>query len=67
MKKIRLTAKEVKKIRDAMGLSQEEFGELIDVHQTRISEWENGKYRPSPRTSKEIIRVFEEFKSKKTA
>ena len=67
MKKIRLTAKEVKKIREAMELSQEEFGDLIDVHQTRISEWENGKYRPSARTTREILRVFEEFKSKKTA
>ena len=38
------TGKYIKKIRSEKGISQAEFGKLINKPNSRISEWETGKH-----------------------
>ena len=37
-----MTGDELKRIRTANHLSQENFGKLVDIHRVTISEWERG-------------------------
>lgn len=42
-----MTPEEMRGIRDGLGLSQEEFGKILEVHNGAISNWENAKFKPS--------------------
>ena len=35
-----------RRIRDALGLTQSDFGSLVGAHAVTVSRWENGKLRP---------------------
>lgn len=42
-----MSAKEIKTIRDTLGMTQTEFAESLGVSQMAVSHWENGLRRPS--------------------
>ncbi len=44
----------VKKLRTAMGLTQEQFAAQIGVTFCTVNRWENGKGKPSPLAMKQI-------------
>lgn len=46
---------EVKKIRQTMGFSQEEFSKELGISRIAISNLETGLYKPSPATIKKLI------------
>ncbi len=48
----------IKKLREAAGLTQDEFAEKIFVTRTAVSKWENGKSYPSIDSLKEISELF---------
>jgi DNA-binding transcriptional regulator YiaG len=53
-----MTSTQVKALRTALGLTQEEFASLIDVSVFTISKWESGKpNRPTP--SKVFVKAME--------
>ena len=37
----------IKELRERLGFTQRELGELIGVNQVTVNRWENGKYKPS--------------------
>jgi putative transcriptional regulator len=43
----RLSAREIKRIREGAGVSQEVFGHYLNVPTTLVSQWERGEKRPS--------------------
>ena len=47
---------QIKQIRQALGLTQREFGNGIGVFQTMVSFYEVGKSDPTPDTARSIIR-----------
>ena len=48
----------IKKIRKEQKLSQFEFGKLINVAQTSISQWEQNRTKPDIETAKKIVDIF---------
>ena len=46
---------EIKKIRQTMGFSQEEFSKELGISRIAISNLETGLYEPSPATIKKLI------------
>jgi len=42
-----LSAREIKRIREDAGVSQEVFGHYLNVSTTLVSQWERGEKRPS--------------------
>lgn len=42
-----MSGADIKKIREALGLSQQRFGQLLGVHWVTVSRWERGELRPS--------------------
>ena len=53
------TAKEIKRLRAFMGLSQRDLAEELGVRQQTISEWETGMYRPRRAMSKYLTIIAE--------
>lgn len=49
-------AENLKAEREARGMSQREFGDLIDVHQMVVSRWELGKNQPDLDSLRKISR-----------
>ncbi|MFI3299996.1 MAG: helix-turn-helix transcriptional regulator [Candidatus Gastranaerophilales bacterium] len=43
-----LFALNIKRIRKELGLTQEKFAELIEVHERNITDFERAKYMPTP-------------------
>ncbi|MDY7232834.1 helix-turn-helix domain-containing protein [Hyalangium rubrum] len=43
-----MTKEEIKKVRDGLGLTQEQFAQLLGVHTLTVSKWERGLLSPSP-------------------
>lgn len=50
----------IKNIREKLGLSQKEFGELIGVHFTTINRWENERFDAEEKYHK-ILQFLEEL------
>lgn len=44
--------------RNRLGITQEEFGSRVGVHQTTVAVWESGKQVPSRRNMDKIIEVL---------
>jgi DNA-binding transcriptional regulator YiaG len=42
-----MTPDEIRQLRESIGLTQDDFGRLLDVSQKQISRWENGEYKPN--------------------
>jgi len=49
----------IRKYRESRGLTQKEFAQLIDVSNSRVSNWENGINRPDADILANICRVLE--------
>jgi transcriptional regulator with XRE-family HTH domain len=43
-----VTKEEIKRVRDGLGLTQEQFAQLLGVHTLTVSKWERGLLSPSP-------------------
>ncbi len=39
---------DIKKIREKLGLSQEDLARQLGVSYTTVNRWENGRFKPSP-------------------
>lgn len=48
----------IKKIRKENKLSQSEFANILNVHQTAVSQWENGRTKPDVSVAKIISQKF---------
>lgn len=59
-----MSGEEFRKLRQAMGLSQEELGELIDVSARGVRRWENGEV-DIPKVAELGLRYLAEKKRKK--
>lgn len=55
-------SKIVKKLRTAMGLTQEQFAAKIGVTFSTVNRWENGKGKPSPLAMKQIEELRKELR-----
>lgn len=49
----------IKKHREAAGMSQEQLAAKVNVHQTAVSQWENGETFPRANTLKILSRIFD--------
>ncbi|MFA7446200.1 MAG: helix-turn-helix transcriptional regulator [Flavobacteriaceae bacterium] len=52
----------VKKLREAMFLSQEEFAKYLGVSLVTVNRWENGKFIPTIKMKKKLNQLFLEYK-----
>lgn len=43
-----MTANEVRQVREALGLTQAQFAQLLGVHALTVSKWERGVLAPTP-------------------
>lgn len=57
-----MTKEQVKKIRLARGLEQQEFAEILGVSRHTISFWETGTRNVSPKSIKKILQYCEKNK-----
>lgn len=48
----------IKELRKSAGYSQEELAKLLNVHQTAVSQWEQGRTTPDLETVKKLAEVF---------
>ena len=55
---------ELKKLREKMLLTQEEFGKLIGVSFETVNRWENGKHVPTMREKRKIAKLASKFDDK---
>lgn len=53
-------AKEIRALREAMGLSQEKFAAKLGVSFSTVNRWENGRGQPSPLAVQRIETLQEE-------
>ena len=49
-----MTGTQIKAIRLNLGLTQEEFGKLLNASKGNVSTWEHGKSLPNPKRLKQI-------------
>lgn len=56
-----MMANEIKNLRESLFLDQKQFGDLLGVSRTTISDWENNKKSPSLKNKKKL----KEIKDKK--
>lgn len=52
-------AKNIKALRTAKGITQEELAERLHVTRQAISSWENGKNQPDIQTLENLAKVFD--------
>lgn len=60
-----MTGEQIKEIRIKLFMTQREFSETIGVHHITVSDWENGKVKPSLRHQKKINELAKELKNEK--
>ena len=48
----------IKKTREKMFLTQEEFGKLVGVSFETVNRWENGKHEPSLKAKRKISKII---------
>ncbi len=54
-------ATKIKKLRDEMLLTQEEFGEVLGVSLVTVNRWENGKFEPAIKVKRKLRQLFIEY------
>lgn len=52
-----ITAGFIVSLREAMGVTQSEFGKMVGVSKMTVSRWECGRMRPNPATAKAIFKL----------
>ncbi len=55
-------AKTIKKLREAMVMSQEEFAEKLGVSFATVNRWENGHHDPTYKARREILKLRAKYK-----
>lgn len=55
-------SKSIKKLREMMFLTQEEFANEIGVKLITVSRWENGKFDPTIKNKRKLNDLFREYK-----
>lgn len=55
-------AKTIKKLREAMVMSQEEFAEKLGVSFATVNRWENGHHGPTYKARREILKLCAKYK-----
>ncbi len=58
MKKEKNVTNNIKLLRVKMGLSQEALATEMHIHQTAVSQWENGRANPDMQTAKNLADFF---------
>lgn len=64
-----MTAEEIKEIREALGISQEEFADLLGVQFSTVNRWENNKSKPQGQNEQILTLlkiIIDEAKDKKS-
>ena len=51
------TSDEVKGLRQRLGKTQKEFGEMLGVHVVTVIRWESGSFNPSKMAAKMLDRL----------
>lgn len=54
-------SKNIKKLREKMMLTQEEFANVIGVSFQTVNRWENGKHEPTLKTKRKIVKLSSKF------
>ena len=54
----------IKKLREKMMLSQDEFAKTLGVSFSTINRWENGIHEPTIKTKRKLHSLFKEYKIK---
>ena len=57
-------SKMIRKLRTALGLTQEQFAAKIGVTYSTINRWENNKSKPSPLAMQKIKKIQKELRRK---
>ncbi len=52
----------IKKLRNKLGLTQEQFAAKIGVTFSTVNRWENGKGKPSPLAIRQIMELKKKLK-----
>jgi DNA-binding transcriptional regulator YiaG len=60
---INMTGKEIKELRQKLGLSQQAFATKVGVSMTSVSHWEVGKSKPIPIIVEKLNKIKEESNS----
>lgn len=55
-------SKQIKKLREKLIMSQSEFAQHIGVSFSSVNRWENGKYEPTIKIKRKLIKLFDENK-----
>ena len=50
----------IKKLREEMLLTQEEFGKMLGVSLVTVNRWENGKYEPAIKIKRKLRELLKE-------
>ena len=58
-------SKMIRKLRTALGLTQEQFATKIGVTYSTINRWENNKSKPSPLAMQKIKKIQKKLRRKK--
>jgi transcriptional regulator with XRE-family HTH domain len=58
-------SKMIRRLRGALGLTQEQFAAKIGVTFSTVNRWENGKGKPSPLAMRRVEELQNELKQKK--
>lgn len=56
-----MTAREVRKLRDRLDMTQEEFARKLDVAHLTIVRWENKMAKPSRKSTKKLTNLEKEI------
>ncbi|MDY0138842.1 MAG: helix-turn-helix transcriptional regulator [Candidatus Izemoplasmatales bacterium] len=52
----------IKKLREAMFLSQEELAKILGVSIVTVNRWENGKFEPTIKVKRKLNELFLEYR-----
>ena len=55
-------AKNIKKLREKMLVTQTEFSTILGVSYVSINRWENGVYDPTMKAKRKLMELFKKFK-----
>ena len=54
-------AKNIKKLREKMLLTQQEFADFLGVSFNSISRYENGKFEPTMKIKRQLMTLFKKY------
>jgi predicted transcriptional regulator len=66
MRQVNMTPKRIVKLREALGMTQQELADSIGAYQPTIARWETGKNQPRGANLKALMELEEKVKKKKS-